>query len=142
MVWVRARAAPGCSRVVVVVVVVERACGLLACTCPHARTWPARMPCLPAPLPPPPPSTHTVPPPAFLQLSLPDLAACIVQTHPACIGSLTSQLPSPQTLRPRNPAPLRDFRHEKTKKKRGSYRGGNIDPGATFSIKFDSDDDA
>ena len=27
----------------------------------------------------------------------------------------------------------RDFRHEKTKKKRGSYRGGAIDPAATFS---------
>jgi hypothetical protein len=35
----------------------------------------------------------------------------------------------------------RDFRHEKTKKKRGSYRGGNIDPHATFSIKFESDED-
>jgi len=33
----------------------------------------------------------------------------------------------------------RDFRHEKTKKKRGSYRGGNIDPHATFSTKFDSE---
>ena len=27
----------------------------------------------------------------------------------------------------------KDFRHEKTKKKRGSYRGGSIDPAATFS---------
>jgi hypothetical protein len=35
----------------------------------------------------------------------------------------------------------RDFRHEKTKKKRGSYRGGVIDPSATFSTKFESDDE-
>lgn len=35
----------------------------------------------------------------------------------------------------------KDFRHEKTKKKRGSYRGGLIDPNATFSHKFDSDDE-
>lgn len=35
----------------------------------------------------------------------------------------------------------KDFRHEKTKKKRGSYKGGNIDPHATFSYKFDSDDE-
>eukprot|EP00198_Chlamydomonas_reinhardtii_P010892 XP_001700229.1 predicted protein [Chlamydomonas reinhardtii] len=35
----------------------------------------------------------------------------------------------------------KDFRHEKTKKKRGSYRGGNIDPHATFSTKFESDDE-
>jgi hypothetical protein len=35
----------------------------------------------------------------------------------------------------------RDFRHEKTKKKRGNYRGGNIDPGKTFSYKFQSDDE-
>jgi hypothetical protein len=35
----------------------------------------------------------------------------------------------------------KDFRHEKTKKKRGSYRGGNIDPSATFSYKFESDDE-
>lgn len=35
----------------------------------------------------------------------------------------------------------KDFRHEKTKKKRGSYRGGQIDPHATFSFKFDSDDE-
>ena len=34
----------------------------------------------------------------------------------------------------------KDFRHEKTKKKRGSYRGGQIDQG-TNSIKFDSDDE-
>lgn len=32
------------------------------------------------------------------------------------------------------------FRHEKTKKKRGSYRGGKIDTNATFSIKFESED--
>jgi len=30
------------------------------------------------------------------------------------------------------------FRHEKTKKKRGSYRGGTINTGVA-SIKFDSD---
>lgn len=35
----------------------------------------------------------------------------------------------------------KDFRHEKTKKKRGSYKGGNIDPNATFSYKFESDDE-
>ncbi|KAL6763959.1 hypothetical protein V8C86DRAFT_3022592 [Haematococcus lacustris] len=35
----------------------------------------------------------------------------------------------------------KDFRHEKTKKKRGSYRGGNIDPAASHSFKFDSDGD-
>ena len=29
------------------------------------------------------------------------------------------------------------FRHEKTKKKRGSYRGGTIDVGADNTIKFD-----
>lgn len=33
----------------------------------------------------------------------------------------------------------KDFRHEKTKKKRGSYRGGLIDSGAVASYKFDSD---
>ena len=33
----------------------------------------------------------------------------------------------------------KDFRHEKTKKKRGGYRGGAIDPNAVNSIKFDSD---
>lgn len=32
----------------------------------------------------------------------------------------------------------RSFRHEKTKKKRGSYRGGAISTGVN-SIKFDSD---
>jgi hypothetical protein len=35
----------------------------------------------------------------------------------------------------------KDFRHEKTKKKRGSYKGGNIDPDARFSYKFESDDE-
>ena len=35
----------------------------------------------------------------------------------------------------------KDFRHEKTKKKRGSYMGGLIDPNANFSTKFDSDDE-
>lgn len=35
----------------------------------------------------------------------------------------------------------KDFRHEKTKKKRGSYRGGAIDPNATFSFKYESDDE-
>jgi len=35
----------------------------------------------------------------------------------------------------------KDFRHEKTKKKRGSYRGGLIDSNAVSSYKFDSDDD-
>ena len=30
------------------------------------------------------------------------------------------------------------FRHEKTKKKRGSYRGGTIDT-QVYSVKFDSD---
>lgn len=38
-------------------------------------------------------------------------------------------------------ATCRDFRHEKTKRKRGSYRGGLIDSEATFSYKFESDDD-
>lgn len=32
----------------------------------------------------------------------------------------------------------KSFRHEKTKKKRGSYKGGAIDMGVN-SIKFDSD---
>lgn len=32
------------------------------------------------------------------------------------------------------------FRHEKTKKKRGSYRGGSIDTGAVHSFKFSYDD--
>jgi nucleolin len=31
----------------------------------------------------------------------------------------------------------KSFRHEKTKKKRGSYKGGAIDSGAVNSIKFD-----
>mmetsp|Transcript_23350 Transcript_23350/g.60816 ORF Transcript_23350/g.60816 Transcript_23350/m.60816 type:complete len:309 (+) Transcript_23350:2-928(+) len=34
----------------------------------------------------------------------------------------------------------KDFRHEKTKKKRGTYRGGVID-GSSHSYKFDSDDE-
>nr|GFC10837.1 nucleolar and coiled-body phosphoprotein 1 isoform X2 [Tanacetum cinerariifolium] len=34
----------------------------------------------------------------------------------------------------------RDFRHEKTKKKRGSYRGGQIDL-QSHSIKFDYSDE-
>jgi hypothetical protein len=33
----------------------------------------------------------------------------------------------------------KDFRHEKTKKKRGSYFGGKIDSGARHSFKYDSD---
>jgi hypothetical protein len=32
----------------------------------------------------------------------------------------------------------KDFRHEKTKKKRGSYKGGEINPDARTSYKFDS----
>ena len=35
----------------------------------------------------------------------------------------------------------KDFRHEKTKKKRGTYRGGSIDPTARFSYKFSDSDD-
>ena len=35
----------------------------------------------------------------------------------------------------------KDFRHEKTKKKRGTYRGGAID-NAINSFKFESDDEA
>lgn len=35
----------------------------------------------------------------------------------------------------------KDFRHEKTKKKRGTYRGGAID-NAVNSFKFESDDEA
>jgi hypothetical protein len=31
----------------------------------------------------------------------------------------------------------KDFRHEKTKKKRGSYRGGTIDSNAVNSIKLE-----
>ena len=34
----------------------------------------------------------------------------------------------------------KSFRHEKTKKKRGSYRGGKIDSANTYSIKYDSSD--
>lgn len=34
----------------------------------------------------------------------------------------------------------KDFRHEKTKKKRGSYKGGLID-NAVNSFKFESDDE-
>lgn len=33
----------------------------------------------------------------------------------------------------------KSFRHEKTKKKRGSYRGGKIDTNS-YSIKYDSSD--
>ena len=35
----------------------------------------------------------------------------------------------------------KDFRHEKTKKKRGTYRGGAIGD-AVNSFKFESDEDA
>jgi hypothetical protein len=35
----------------------------------------------------------------------------------------------------------KDFRHEKTKKKRGTYRGGGINTGAVNSVKLDSDTD-
>lgn len=35
----------------------------------------------------------------------------------------------------------KDFRHEKTKKKRGTYRGGNIEPGMVASYKFESSDE-
>jgi len=35
----------------------------------------------------------------------------------------------------------KDFRHEKTKKKRGSYRGGEINATAVCSYKFESDDE-
>ena len=34
----------------------------------------------------------------------------------------------------------KDFRHEKTKKKRGTYRGGQIDHSVN-SFKFESDDE-
>ena len=34
----------------------------------------------------------------------------------------------------------KDFRHEKTKKKRGTYRGGAID-GGVRSFKYASDDE-
>ncbi len=33
------------------------------------------------------------------------------------------------------------FKHEKTKKKRGSYKGGSIDASQVCSVKFDSDSD-
>ena len=60
---------------------------------------------------------------------------------PACAYALPTELAPPH----HHAFPLilcRDFRHEKTKKKRGSYKGGAIDPHATFSIKFaDSDDE-
>jgi hypothetical protein len=36
----------------------------------------------------------------------------------------------------------KDFRHEKTKKKRGTYKGGKIDNMGSNSIKFESDDEA
>merc|ERR1719468_1213476 len=32
----------------------------------------------------------------------------------------------------------KSFRHEKTKKKRGNYRGGKIDSTNSYSIKYDS----
>jgi hypothetical protein len=35
----------------------------------------------------------------------------------------------------------RGFRHEKTKKKRGGYRGGLIDDGQVNSIKYNYSDD-
>jgi SRP40, C-terminal domain len=35
----------------------------------------------------------------------------------------------------------KDFRHEKTKKKRGTYKGGAIETGAVNSFKFESDED-
>jgi len=35
----------------------------------------------------------------------------------------------------------KDFRHEKTKKKRGGYRGGAIDTDTVHSFKFNSDSD-
>lgn len=38
------------------------------------------------------------------------------------------------------PFVLRDFRHEKTKKKRGSYRGGQIDL-QSHSVKFNYSDE-
>ena len=34
----------------------------------------------------------------------------------------------------------KDFRHEKTKKKRGGYKGGAIDANASLSVKFTYDD--
>jgi len=35
----------------------------------------------------------------------------------------------------------KDFRHEKTKKKRGTYRGGLIDAHAINSVRLDDGDD-
>jgi hypothetical protein len=35
----------------------------------------------------------------------------------------------------------KDFRHEKTKRKRGTYRGGVIDTGSGTSFKFSHSDD-
>ncbi len=35
----------------------------------------------------------------------------------------------------------KDFRHEKTKRKRGTYRGGVIDTGSGTSFKFAASDD-
>ena len=35
----------------------------------------------------------------------------------------------------------KDFRHEKTKKKRGSYRGGLIDTNVVNSVAFDNSSD-
>jgi len=35
----------------------------------------------------------------------------------------------------------KDFRHEKTKRKRGTYRGGVIDTGSGTSFKFQNSDD-
>jgi hypothetical protein len=35
----------------------------------------------------------------------------------------------------------KDFRHEKTKKKRGTYRGGDISLNAVCSVKLGSDSD-
>ena len=49
----------------------------------------------------------------------------------ACINS---------SLNSRFSVSSRDFRHEKTKKKRGSYRGGQIDL-QTHSVKFNYSDD-
>ena len=53
---------------------------------------------------------------------------------PSCTGlsllSLPPLLPSPSSGK--------SFRHEKTKKKRGSYRGGPIDT-QVYSHKFESD---
>lgn len=74
------------------------------------------------------------------------------------VCSVPSQLPAPASALgrllplhlPLHPARLcdpvphcpqvrgKDFRHEKTKKKRGSYKGGEIDPHARCSYKFES----